>query len=311
MNTRPNQPVTAGSIDEWTDLIRSKFVALDIAPQTASDPQEPLNGTVWNRQLGHLSAAEVSSSPQVFTRSKRLVAAEPAELFQIGLVTQGSGHLIQDGRSCNVKVGDFAVYETARPFRWQLDGDWKLLVFTWQREAIALDRLESEQITALRLPGHSGISGILAHALTDVVNLGSDVSAASGIRFADELAALAVTAGLEQREITASTQSLTKQVLHFIELNLADPLLDPQHVADHFFISTRTLHRLFAREGETVANWIRGRRMEKSRHALLVEPKSSISTIIARYGYFDLAQFSRNFTTRYGVNPTQFRARCH
>ncbi|MFC8936228.1 helix-turn-helix domain-containing protein [Rhodococcus sp. NPDC057135] len=304
MDTAPSDPF-ADSLDDWIELIGSTFVSLAIAPETKNS----LRGRIRNHNVGHLSAAEVSSSAQTFTRSKRLISDAPADLFQVGLVTQGTGRLIQDGRTCQLSAGDFAVYETARTFQWRLDGEWKLLVFTWQRDAIDLDTRESEQITARTLPGDSGISGILSRTLTDVVQLGGDISACDGIRFADELAAMTVTVGRQDRENLITPDDLMRRILGYIEANLSDPQLDPSMVARHFFISTRTLHRLFAKEGTTVAHWIRRRRLDKCRHALLVDPHTNITAVIARYGYFDLAQFSRNFSAQYGVNPTQFRAR--
>ncbi|GAB6919575.1 helix-turn-helix domain-containing protein [Rhodococcus erythropolis] len=306
MDTTPSDPLPfADSLDDWTELIGSTFVALSIAPKAKG----PVGGSIRNRNVGHLSAAEVSSSAQTFTRSKRLISDAPSNLFQVGLVTKGTGRLIQDGRTCQLSAGDFAVYETARTFQWQLDGEWKLLVFTWQREAIDLDTRESEQITARTFPGDSGLSGILSRTLTDVVKLGGDISACDGIRFADELAAMTLTVGRQDRENRITPNDLVRRILDFIEVNLSDPQLDPSMVARHFFISTRTLHRLFAKEGTTVANWIRSRRLDKCRHGLLVDPHANITSVIARYGYFDLAQFSRNFSAQYGVNPTQFRAR--
>lgn len=214
-----DHPPVVDSVDEWTELIGSAFVALDIAPRTT----DPLTGSVRNYDVGHLSAAEVSSTPQIVTRSSRLISQDPADLFQIGLVTHGSGHLLQDGRSCNLGVGGFAIYETARPFQWQLDGEWKLLVFTWNRTTIDLDDKESEQITARLLSGHSGISGILSRTLTEVVTLGNEIPAPTAIRFADELAAMTVTAVRQNRENTGRTDNLTQQILRYIETKSFTP----------------------------------------------------------------------------------------
>ncbi len=232
MDTTPSDPLPfADSLDDWTELIGSTFVALSIAPKAKG----PVGGSIRNRNVGHLSAAEVSSSAQTFTRSKRLISDAPSNLFQVGLVTKGTGRLIQDGRTCQLSAGDFAVYETARTFQWQLDGEWKLLVFTWQREAIDLDTRESEQITARTFPGDSGLSGILSRTLTDVVKLGGDISACDGIRFADELAAMTLTVGRQDRENRITPNDLVRRILDFIEVNLSDPQLDPSMVARHFF----------------------------------------------------------------------------
>ena len=109
----------ATSLGAWADVIRDRFVPLQIAPHDASE----LAGTVHSRLVGHLQAAVVASTPQTFTRTRRLASASGAELWALGLVEAGTGHLEQDGRTCTVTGGDFALYDTSRPFTWSLAGD--------------------------------------------------------------------------------------------------------------------------------------------------------------------------------------------
>ncbi|GAB6919857.1 hypothetical protein JCM9803A_03070 [Rhodococcus erythropolis] len=98
---------------------------------------------------------------------------------------------------------------------------------------------------------------------------------------------MTVTVERQDRENLIAPNDLMRRILGYIEANLSDPQLDPS----------------------TVAHWIRSRRLDKCRHTLLVEPHTNITAVIARYGYFELAQFSRSFSAQYGVDPTQFRAR--
>ncbi|GAB2664507.1 helix-turn-helix domain-containing protein [Prescottella soli] len=290
----------------WTDLLREWFVSVDILP---SD-RDSCRGHVELKNLGHLSAAELKASGQSVLRTNRMVSAESTQLFHVGLITGGTAQLTQDGRTCRLTKGDFAVYETARPFRWDFPGDWNVMVFTWDRNRIELADGESERLTARTMRGDSGLTGLLSRTLSGVASQDVDVSARNAMRFADELAALTVTVGLEQCTDTAepSQPDLLLRILEFIEENLADPRLGPQTIAAEFYISTRTLHRLFAGEGHTVAQWIRGRRLERCRQALIARPKATISEIISRFGFADLAAFSRAFTVRYGMSPTAFRA---
>jgi AraC-like DNA-binding protein len=76
-------------------------------------------------------------------------------------------------------------------------------------------------------------------------------------------------------------------------------------------MSTRTLHRLFARHGLTVAGWIKTRRLEGCRRALHASPRSPqpIREIAARHGLLNASYFSREFTQMYGESPRQYRSR--
>jgi AraC family transcriptional regulator, positive regulator of tynA and feaB len=91
-------------------------------------------------------------------------------------------------------------------------------------------------------------------------------------------------------------------------VHLADPGLGPDAVARAHFVSTRQLHRLFAQQGTTVRQRIRNHRLERCRREI-ADPRSTTSTtgISQRWGFSDLATFSRAFRTAYGSTPSAYR----
>lgn len=306
------ETLRARSLRDWTDVIRDRFVALNIAPSGSSE----LVGSVRSRQLAHLGVAEVESTPQTFERTSRLVSRSAVNVFQIGLVSRGAGHVVQDGRTCSLGPGDFAIYESSRPFTWTLTGDWRLLVYTWPREMVPLLDSDSQRLTARILGAESGVARLLSPMLMGLMQLENRLSPTSSARLADEFAELTITAawetaGLADADATSSEQF--RMVRKYIEERLQDTDLNPQTIADAFFISTRTLHRIFARQGTTVASWIRFRRLEACRHAM-TSPGSrmqSLTEIAVRHGFTDSAAFSRAFACQYGVSPSRYRSQLH
>jgi AraC-like DNA-binding protein len=96
----------------------------------------------------------------------------------------------------------------------------------------------------------------------------------------------------------------------FIEHRLGDPELSPGTVAAAHHISLRYLHKLFEGEQTTVADWIRRRRLERSRRDLL-DPAlrdRPVSATAVRWGLTDPAHFSRLFRAAYGMPPGEYRA---
>lgn len=93
------------------------------------------------------------------------------------------------------------------------------------------------------------------------------------------------------------------------EHHIGDPTLTPDAIAREFYISTRSLHRLFAQSGLTVAAWIKHRRLEACRHMLSSPAARSvpIAEIAARYGFTNQAFFSREFAAAYNVSPRKYR----
>lgn len=80
-------------------------------------------------------------------------------------------------------------------------------------------------------------------------------------------------------------------------------------IAAAHHISVRYLHRLFEAEDKTVASWIRGRRLERSRLDLLDPALAGrpVSAIGARWGFTSAIHFSRAFRAVYGLPPGEYR----
>lgn len=294
---------------KWADLINGRFVPLQIRLIDSSD----LVGSIRTRTLAHLQVSSVSSRPQTITRSRSMLHTG-RELLAVGLVEGGRGFLEQDGRQCEVSPGSFAFYDTTRPFTWALEGAWRLQVFTWPRESLAIAEAELARVTAVQVPSRSGVGSFIAPMFSHVA--GAAPLPLQGLlagRLADELAEMAMTAALEQ-VVDPNPERLSDAVLTeiqtYIEDNLPDPSLTPDKIADTFFMSTRTLHRIFARQGVTVAAWIKTRRLELARRMLESDRSGlPITQIASRVGFSNPNFFSREFSARFQASPRQYRAR--
>ena len=300
--------VRTTALGTWIDTIRDTFVALDI------DPAEPTHftGAVHTRHFAHLMAADVTATSQSFRRTARLANRHPLDLMQIGMVVAGEGQLIQDGRTCILGPGDFALYETSRPFTWNLHPDWHLRVFTWPRTSVSLTESQSQQLTARTVSSTSPVGQLLSPMLSRLLVADGEVSSGGAIGLAGGLADLAITAAQEEcqpDDPDAAMRELHANMVQYIGQHLDDPDLSPSGIAQAFFVSTRTVHRVFARFDATAAATIREHRLEACRQAM-VAPRNiprSLTDIAAQFGFIDLSVFSRAFTATYGISPSRYR----
>jgi len=298
----------ATSLRSWADLIWDRFAPHEITARDA----DRMRGSIKTRHLGHLQASTVVSTPQAFIRTKSLASRDDSPLFVLGLVEKGVGHLVQDGRDCTVANGDFTLYDTSRPYTWRFDGDFRFRVYTWPLASVPLPRAGSDQVTATTVPRGHGIGRMVAPMFVQVTRDATALSAAGAVRMADELAELAITSALEVTQAAPpADDDVLRAIQVHIEERLADPGLNAEQIAAAFFMSTRTLHRLFARRGLTVAGWIKARRLEGCRHALRTQARSPqpIREIAARHGLLNASYFSREFSLQYGESPRQYRLR--
>jgi AraC-like DNA-binding protein len=311
--TAPPSPVGTRRGVSWPDLLGEHFVELDVA----TDLPGPVQGTVQSRTVGGLQLSRVRSVDQRVHRTPGLTRSDPRSYLQMGLVETGRGRVQQDGRECWLGAGDFVLYETTRPFSWELlapptGASWTLLVLTWSRSSLPLLAAESEDLTARRLDGQSGITGVLGRMVRDLVT--SQDVVGPGAQVAGELGRLvtsvaAASSGpVGHAPDTPGRRALARAVRQHIEHRLGDPGLDPRTIAAAHFISVRQLHRLFAEQDETVARYIRRRRLERCRDELLRSPGSSLTSIAHRFGFPDPGAFGRSFRAAYGTSPSQYRA---
>ena len=301
-------PITTDRLDVWRDLIREHFVALDIH----AERRDGFTGLVRTTDIGHLKVASVRSCTQGCSRTPGLARRDPDVYLQVGLIARGDATVAQDGREAVLRPGDFAVYESDRPFHWALRGDWELLVLTWPRAAVALGGGASQQLTARALSGGTGLGAIVSRMLCDLVGNPPELSATGGVRLADEVAELVTTVAGEHLRPAAPSRAhddLLCRIDAYIREHLADPDLGPTRIAAAHFVSTRHLHRLFARRDDTVTQQIQRLRLERCRRELL-DPHAdirSITDISRRWGFPDLATFSRTFRGAYGLSPSEWR----
>lgn len=306
-------PTTARATEvrAWRDLLAEHFVDLDVSPAVDG----PLAGEVRSRAVGSLQMSRVRSVDQAALRTAGLARSDGRRYVQVGLVEQGAARVQQDGRECWLRPGDYAVYETDRPFAWDLRAAggpaWSLLVLTWCRPAGAVP---VDRSTARRLDGACGFSGVVGRMLTDLVRTPDVVVADPGDRLAGELLELVATAAgaapPEPAGTTGADRALLAAVRAHVEEHLADPGLDPRSIAAAHFVSVRQLHRSFAGEQETVARYVRRRRLERARQELARggAHELPVAAVAHRCGFADPTVFGRAFRAAYGVTPSRYRA---
>ncbi|MEU8877882.1 helix-turn-helix domain-containing protein [Streptomyces javensis] len=101
--------------------------------------------------------------------------------------------------------------------------------------------------------------------------------------------------------------ALVQAAKELVHAHLADPELSPAMLAHALNVSIRTLQRAFAAVGDSVTAYVRHRRLEEARLAL-ISPSSglTISELAAHWQFADRSHFIRTFKKHYGQTPTDY-----
>ncbi|MFI0420024.1 helix-turn-helix domain-containing protein [Spongiactinospora sp. 9N601] len=297
----------ASSFEEWQDLVSRSFVSLGVT----RDGSRRFRGGMRRRVLTDVSLCEITASSHTVRRTSTMIGRDTAAFFKLSLQLSGTGLLIQDGREAVLSPGDFAIYDTSRPYTLTHDDDFRSLIVMFPRTLVDLPVDAVGRLTAVRMPGDTGLGRVISPFLVHLAQNLDQLSGASGLRLAHNALDLVTTMFADELGTTNPNHTLVDRIRDYIDANLGDPDLCPAKVAAAHFISTRHLHNLFRAERTTVATWIRSRRLERCRRDLLdpLHGHQSVAALAARWGFLDAAHFSRIFKAAFGFSPSAYRQR--
>lgn len=292
----------------WADMIWDIYGGLRVVPES----QEPFSGRLTCREFDHLKAVELRHTAQSMHRTAAMVASHPTDDMFVALVVDGSCLIVQDGRTAVVNAGEFALVDSTRPYTSVLKQSGRVIDYSWPRADFGLAEKESFDLTARTICSDSPMGKFLSPMLLHLYEMDKGLSAAGAVRLESGIADLVVTAALELSRPGLADARSRKQyddMVRHIDRHLEDPALSAETIAAAVFVSTRTVHRIFARYGTSVAAVIRDRRLEACRQMMLSPSHrgQSISYLVSQFGFSSLQVFSRMFTAKYGMAPKRYR----
>jgi AraC-like DNA-binding protein len=295
----------------WTDLICDVYVQLDCAPLVAP---ERFEGSIRRAALGTLDLSQVTASPQDVLRTSRQIAKSTEDYFLVSIQTQGTGRIRQDGREAVLRPGDFALYDSTRPYELLFDEEFQQFVLMLPGGMLRSQLRGTEQLTATTVCGARGAGHLL---ISMIETLWRDIDAlepASADAVSDSVRHI-LAAGLRTLPAAQHCQGSNVLALHreriraFVREHLRDPHLSVGTIAAALRLSPSTVHRAFQGEANPLAHWIWAERLDALKRDL-ADPRlkhRSVSDIAFSWGFNDAAHVSRAFKERFQVSPREFR----
>jgi AraC-like DNA-binding protein len=294
----------------WQDAVCDTFVELDC--QAGRDDR--FFGEITTADCDGLHFSTVRSESQTVRRTRNRISRAREEVMLISLQMRGVGIVAQDGREARLEPGDFACYDSTRPYTLNFDAAFEQLVLHMPRDAMVRRIGRTELWTARRIEGASPVGSLVLPFVRRTASIVSDIAPATASRLSETCMSL-VTAALGERlsEIGHGTSPARTALLFrakaIIESHLHDHALNTEKVAELVGISPRYLQDLFRADGTTASDFIWKRRLEKSRRDLADPLRStdSIAQIALACGFADFGHFSRRYRDAFGVSPREDR----
>lgn len=309
------QLLPADRFDAWSEAVVHSFVPLRASGRNGDD-RHPFAGSLVSQPLGRASVSTVSASAVRVDRTRREIALSDPGYVKLGLQLAGYSVVVQDGRDAALAPGDFALYDTTRPYVVDSPDAFRMFVVMFPIDALHVDRNTLRELTARRFSGRSGLGAITSSFLSEMSRQLDAGALARALPLADAVFDL-LSATIAERmddegalDEGAHRRALRARVEDYICRRLADPRLTVAEIAAAHHVSVRYLQKLFELQNDTVSGWMRRRRLEESRRELVGADGAgvAIAELGARWGFADPAAFARAFRQEFGMPPTQYRA---
>ncbi|MBW0093286.1 helix-turn-helix domain-containing protein [Pseudonocardia sp. KRD-184] len=290
----------------WNDAVSDAYVQL-----SCDAPGGDVVGDIRIDSLATLELSRVTASAQHVHRTPSLIARAAEDRFLVSIQTSGVGRISQDGRTAVLHAGDFALYDSTRPYRLDFDGPFQQYVLMLPGPTLRSQLRDATDLTARSVRGSRGAGHLMIEMIRTLAADIAVLEPAAAAAVAQSVGHI-VVAGLSSLGGEAPEPSLEarrEQVRAVARARLRDPDLSVAMIAGQLHASVSTLHRAFAGEPCSIAEWIRAQRLDAVR-ADLCDPglrHRTIGDLALSWGFVDASHFSRAFRARFGSTAREVR----
>lgn len=291
--------------ENWREKLWSNFVRLE-----SSSSDDHFFGDVERAADDSNRLCRVRSTLQLTERTYGHIRSDQRELVLVALQRTGHGYVEQDDRQARLEPGDFAFYDTTRPYRLYFERPFEQTILRLPRKHFT-DRLPAfNRLTARRFSGSSG-AGRVATSFIEELGFNAPALRDHGLASFDVAAADLLCTAIQMAEDgrSASSETTLERIQRKLLAHIRDPHLDLAHIAGSEDMSLRSLQRLFHAFGTTATQWISERRLNGIAAELRSPANASRSAtdIALSWGFNDVSHFSRAFKRQFGMAPSEWR----
>lgn len=245
----------------------------------------------------------------------RVVQSEPpahiqAPTLMVMLQEEGSATIRQGGQAHSLEAGEWCALRKDMPFEMETSAQTRQVALTVPCELLSEFSRDvgwwRQARTFLRGPAQ------VFHACAAAAIMAGNLDATQRGQIADHLIGLLrlTMEASDTAPLPDAREQRRRAILTYVDQHLHEPQLDVGSIAQAFGMSTRSVHKLFEGEAQTVARAIWDRRLERCRNEM-VDPSlagRSITEIAHLWGFSDSQHFSRAFKQRFGLPPRLYRS---
>lgn len=298
----------------WVEAVCETYVQLDC---DTPHRERAFCGTIEANRLATLGLSRVTSTAQHVRRTPAKIARATEDYFLVSIQTRGHGKIVQDGRIADLAPGDFALYDSTRPYELIFDGPFQQHVLQLPGAVLRGRVRNTETLTARKVSGDRG-AGHLMIGMIETLAADIDTLEAGSVAAIAEsvenilVAGLCSLPGAADPAASQLTNYHRDQIKAYALQRLRDPHLSVNAIAAYLRLSPSTIYRAFASEPVSLSTWIWNQRLDGAKRDICDPALAgrTITEIAFSWGFNDAAHFSRIFRARFGCSARELRAEC-
>lgn len=233
----------------WQDIVCDVFVGLDCK----SDLGSAFRGSVTQAPLGKAVCSEVCSDRQHVFRTPSRIARSDQDFVLIALGNRGDGGVVQDGRETVIHPGEFALYDTTRPYELKFNDPFAQTIFKVPREMLQRRLGGTETLTAMSFGTDAPLERLAYDFISRLCQSADRLAPGNAAVLSEQavdLLAMALSERLGKTSLPSSTHrcALIYRLKAHVRAHLADPDLSLPETAAALGISPRYVNDLLADE---------------------------------------------------------------
>jgi AraC-like DNA-binding protein len=294
----------------WQDIVCDVFVQLDCKSNLGT----AFHGAITSTPLGAAKCSEVSSGQQRVFRTPSRISRANEDFILIALGKHGAGAVLQDGRETIIRPGEFAFYDTTRPYELQFNDNFRQTIFQIPREKLHRRFAGTQSLTAVTFTPDRPVEKLAYHFVASVAEVAGQLDEDTALRLSDQaidLLAMAMSERLGASPLSSSTHrsALLYRLKAHVLAHLPNPDLSLTETAAALGISPRYVNSLFADEQTSFQRYLLAQRLERCRRDLSSPSHAHrhIGEIAFAWGFGDLSHFGRVFREHFGMSPRDWR----
>lgn len=295
----------------WSDIVCDTYVQLECDAPAGCNTIE---GEIVADRLATLQLSRVTASAQQVRRTPAKIARSSEDYFLVSIQTEGRGIVSQDGRDAVLGPGDFALYDSTRPYRLGFDGDFQQYVLMLPGPMLRTALRDTQRLTATTVRGDRGAGHLMIGMIRTLAADIDTLAPESAVAVADSVsqilvAGLAALPAARHAPLTQLAAYYREQIKALVRSRLSDPELSVADLARRLGVSASTLQRAWCGEACALGDWIWALRLDAARRDLCDPSLAArrVSEIAFAWGFSDAAHFSRAFRARFGCSPREMR----